>query len=161
MSVADASPRSTKEIKVMKRHATAIWKGALADGKGSLDTQSGALSANPYSFKGRFQDEAGKSGTNPEELLAAAHAGCFAMQLSHFLAEHGTPAEELNAKAVVTVQEASGGGFEITESALTLTGKVPGISEDEFHKLANQAKESCPLSKALGAIKVTLDARLG
>ena len=144
----------------MKRHATAIWQGALADGRGTLDTQSGALSSTAYSFKGRFQDESGKSGTNPEELLAAAHAGCFAMQLSHFLAEHGTPAEKLEAKSVVNVQEASGGGFEITESALTLTAHVPGISAEDFQKLANQAKESCPLSKALGAIKVTLDAQL-
>ncbi len=120
----------------MKRHATAIWQGALADGRGTLDTQSGALSATAYSFKGRFQDESGKSGTNPEELLAAAHAGCFAMQLSHFLAEHGTPAEKLEAKSVVNVQEASGGGFEITESALTLTARVPGISPEDFQKLA-------------------------
>ena len=144
----------------MKRHATAVWKGALADGKGTLDTQSGALKGNPYSFNSRFEDESGKSATNPEELIAAAHAGCFAMQLSHFLAEHGTPAEKLEAKAVVTVQEASGGGFEITGSALTLTGTVPGISEDDFQKLAKQAKETCPVSKAYGAIKVTLDAKL-
>lgn len=145
----------------MKRHATAIWKGALADGNGTLDTQSGALASNAYSFKGRFQDEEGKAGTNPEELMAAAHAGCFAMQLSHFLAENGTPAEELTAKAVVSVEEAAGGGFEITGSALSLTGKVPGISEGDFADLATKAKEGCPVSKALGAIKVTLDARLG
>lgn len=144
----------------MKRHATATWQGALADGKGSLESQSGTLSSTPYSFKARFQDESGKSGTNPEELMAAAHAGCFAMQLSHFLAENGTPAEKLEAKAVVNVQEAAGGGFEITESALTLTGTVPGISEDDFQSLANKAKENCPVSKAYGAIKVTLDARL-
>ncbi|WP_099866943.1 OsmC family protein [Pararhizobium haloflavum] len=144
----------------MKRHATAKWQGALGDGKGSIDSQSGALSATPYSFKARFEDESGKAGTNPEELMAAAHAGCFAMQLSHFLAENGTPAEELDAKAVVNVQEASAGGFEITESALTLTGKVPGISEEDFKKLANQAKENCPVSKAYGSIKVTLDAKL-
>lgn len=144
----------------MKRHGTAVWKGALADGKGTLDTQSGAFKQAPYSFEGRFKDESGTSGTNPEELMAAAHAGCFAMQLSHFLAEHGTPAEKLEAKAVVTVQEASGGGFEITGSALTLTGTVPGISEDDFQKLAKQAKETCPVSKAYGAIEVTLDAKL-
>jgi lipoyl-dependent peroxiredoxin len=145
----------------MKRHANAIWQGALVDGRGTLDTQSGAFSKTPYSFKGRFQDEEGKSGTNPEELMAAAHAGCFAMQLSHFLAENGTPADKLDAKAVVNVQEAAGGGFEITESALTLVGHVPGISEDDFQRLAKQAKDSCPVSKAYGAIKVTLDAKLG
>ena len=144
----------------MHRQATAVWKGSLTEGSGSLETQSGAFSGTPYSFKGRFQDESGKSGTNPEELIAAAHAGCFAMQLSHFLAENGTPAEELDAKAVVTYGPAADGGFEITESALTLTGKVPGIDAAKFKELAEQAKAGCPVSKALGAIKVTLDARL-
>ena len=87
----------------MDRHATAVWKGALKDGSGTLDSQSGAIAKLPYSFKGRFEDESGKSGTNPEELIAAAHAGCYAMQLSHFLAENGTPAEKLEARAVVTL----------------------------------------------------------
>ncbi|MGN6549096.1 MAG: OsmC family protein [Pararhizobium sp.] len=144
----------------MKRYATAVWQGALADGSGKIDTQSGALKDAPYSFKGRFQDEAGRSGTNPEELIAAAHAGCFAMQLSHFLAENGTPATKLEARAVVTVQEAPGGGFEITKSALELTGTVPGIQEETFIRIAREAKEGCPVSKALGAIEVTLDVRL-
>ncbi len=116
----------------MNRHATAVWKGTLTEGSGTLDVQSGAFSKQPYSFKGRFQDESGKSGTNPEELIAAAHAGCFAMQLSHFLAENGTPASELNAEAVVTYGPAAGGGFEITESALKLTGKVPGIVKSSW-----------------------------
>ena len=80
----------------MKRHATAHWSGNLADGKGSLTTQSGALTDHAYSFKARFEDESGTSGTNPEELLAAAHAGCFTMQLSHLLAENGTPAADLD-----------------------------------------------------------------
>lgn len=145
----------------MNRTATAIWKGSLTEGGGTLDTQSGAFDKQPYSFKGRFQDENGKSGTNPEELIAAAHAGCFAMQLSHFLAENGTPADELNAKAVVTYGPAAGGGFEISESALTLVGKVPGIDENKFKELADKAKAGCPVSKALGAIKVSLDAKLG
>ena len=144
----------------MKRHATAVWQGTLPEGNGTLNTQSGAFSATPYSFKGRFQDEEGKSGTNPEELMAAAHAGCFAMQLSHFLAGNETPADKLEVKAVVNLQEAAGGGFEITESALSLTGYVPGISEDDFQKFAAQAKEQCPVSKAFAAIKVTLDAKL-
>lgn len=143
----------------MKRHATANWSGALADGKGTLDTQSGALTAHGYSFKSRFEDESGKSGTNPEELLAAAHAGCFAMQLSHFLAENGTPADNLEAKAVVTVEQVED-GFEDKSSALQLTGKVPGIEDAKFQELAKKAKEGCPISKALGAIEVTLDARL-
>ncbi|MEP9397524.1 OsmC family protein [Mesorhizobium sp. KR2-14] len=144
----------------MHRQATAVWKGSLTEGSGTLETQSGAFSGTPYSFKGRFQDESGKSGTNPEELIAAAHAGCFAMQLSHFLAENGTPAEELDAKAVVTYGPAADGGFEITESALALTGKVPGIDAAKFKELAEQAKAGCPVSKALGAIKITLEARL-
>jgi osmotically inducible protein OsmC len=145
----------------MHRQATAIWKGTLTEGSGTLETQSGALAGIPYSFKGRFQDESGKSGTNPEELIAAAHAGCFAMQLSHFLAENGTPAEKLDAKALVTYGPAAGGGFEITESAITLVGAVPGIDAGKFKELADKAKASCPVSKALGAIKVSLDARLG
>lgn len=144
----------------MNRTANAVWKGSLTEGSGTLDTQSGAFNGQPYSFKGRFQDESGKSGTNPEELIAAAHAGCFAMQLSHFLAENGTPAAELNAKAVVTYGPAAGGGFEITESAITLVGKVPGIDEGKFKELADQAKAGCPVSKALGAIKISLNASL-
>lgn len=145
----------------MKRHATAIWKGALADGAGTLDMQSGVFAGQPYSAKGRFQDESGKSGTNPEELIAAAHAGCFAMQLSHFLAENGTPPDKLDAHAVVTFGPAAGGGFAITQSAITLKGSVPGIDEAKFMELATRAKETCPVSKALGAIEVTLDAGLG
>ena len=140
----------------MDRHATAIWQGNLKEGSGTRDTQSGVLSANPYSFKARFEDESGKSATNPEELLAASHAGCFAMQLSHFLAENGTPADRLEAKAVVTLIPGTG----ITGSALTLTASVPGLDDAKFQELAQKAKEGCPISKALGAINVTLDARL-
>ncbi|WP_394888081.1 OsmC family protein [Mesorhizobium sp. AaZ16] len=141
----------------MDRHATAVWKGALKDGSGTLNSQSGAIAKLPYSFKGRFEDESGKSGTNPEELIAAAHAGCYAMQLSHFLAENGTPAENLDAKAVVTLVPGTG----ITGSALTLVGTVPGIDEAKFKELAEKAKAECPVSKALGAINVSLNARLG
>lgn len=141
----------------MDRHATAVWKGALKDGSGTLDSQSGAIAKLPYSFKGRFEDESGKSGTNPEELIAAAHAGCYAMQLSHFLAENGTPPEKLDAEAVVTLIPGTG----ITGSALTVVGTVPGIDEAKFKELADKAKTECPVSKALGAIKVSLDARLG
>jgi osmotically inducible protein OsmC len=140
----------------MDRHATAVWKGDLKEGTGTLDTQSGAMSAQPYSFKMRFEDESGKSGTNPEELIAAAHAGCFAMQLSHFLAENGTPAERLEAKAVVTLVPGTG----ITGSALKLTGTVPGIDAAKFKEIAEKAKEGCPVSKALGVIDVTLEATL-
>ena len=145
----------------MNRHATAVWKGSAAEGSGTLDTQSGAFAAQPYSFKGRFKDESGKSGTNPEELIAAAHAGCFAMALSHMLSENGTPPEKLDVKAVVTYGPAAGGGFEITESALTLNGSVPGIDEAKFKELAEKAKAGCPVSKALGAIKVSLQTSFG
>src|SRR5690606_40903938 len=141
----------------MDRHATAVWQGNLKEGSGTIDTQSGALSQKPYSFKARFEDERGETGTNPEELIAAAHAGCFAMQLSHFLAENGTPAEKLEAKATVTLVPGTG----ITRSALTLRGNVPGIDDAKFQELADKAKKGCPVSQALGAIEVTLEARLG
>jgi len=140
----------------MDRTATAVWKGNLKEGAGTLDSQSGVLKATPYSFKMRFEDESGKSGTNPEELIAAAHAGCFAMQLSHFLAENGTPAAELTATAAVKLIPGTG----ITESNITLVGNVPGIDNAKFQELAAKAKEGCPVSKALGAIKVGLDAKL-
>lgn len=143
----------------MKRHATAVWKGSLKDGSGTLTSQSGAFNDTPYSFKGRFQDESGQSGTNPEELIAAAHAGCFVMALSNMLAENGTPPEKLEAKAEVSLQAADGGGFDLTQSALTLVGTVPGLDEKAFVEIAEKAKNGCPVSKALGAIKVTLDAR--
>ncbi|MBX9457453.1 MAG: OsmC family protein [Rhizobium sp.] len=144
----------------MKRRATAIWQGALADGTGNLTSQSGALSSLPYSFKGRFQDESGQSGTNPEELIAAAHAGCFAMQLSHFLAENGTPATKLDATATVDL-DTSDGGATIKSSTIELVGTVPGIDEAKFKELADKAKAGCPVSRALGAIEVSLNARLG
>jgi osmotically inducible protein OsmC len=140
----------------MKRTATANWSGSLKEGTGTLDMQSGVFSGQPYTFKGRFEDESGRSGTNPEELIAAAHAGCFAMQLSHFLAENGTPADNLNVTAAVELIPGTG----ITGSALTLSAKVPGIDQAKFSELAEKAKSGCPVSKALGAIKITLDARL-
>jgi osmotically inducible protein OsmC len=140
----------------MDRHANAVWKGNLKEGAGTLDLQSGVFSKQPYSFKGRFEDESGKTGTNPEELIAAAHAGCFAMQFSHFLAENGTPADNLDATAVVTLTPGTG----ITGSALTVVGKVPGIDTAKFKELAEKAKGECPVSRALGAIKITLDAKL-
>ena len=127
------------------------------EGKGTLDTQSGAFKAQPYTFKGRFVDESGRSGTNPEELIAAAHAGCYAMQLSHFLAENGTPATNLNVTAAVELIPGTG----ITGSALTLEGHVPGIDAAKFTELAEKAKAECPVSKTLGAINVTLSAKLG
>lgn len=144
----------------MKRRANAIWQGNLTEGTGTLSSQSGALSNLPYSFKARFQDESGTSGTNPEELIAAAHAGCFAMQLSHFLAENGTPATKLDATATIDL-DMSGGGATIKSSTIELVGTVPGIDDAKFKELADKAKAGCPVSRALGAIEVNLNARLG
>ena len=140
----------------MKRHAKAVWQGGLRDGKGSIDMQSGAMKGHGYSFDARFVDEEGRSGTNPEELLAAAHAGCFAMQLSHFLAENGTPATSLEATATVELVAGTG----ITGSHLALRANVPGISKEKFDELAARAKEECPVSRALGAINLTLQGEL-
>jgi osmotically inducible protein OsmC len=144
----------------MKRTAKAQWSGALKDGKGTISLQSGAFKDQPYTFKMRFEDESGKSGTNPEELIAAAHASCFTMQLSHFLAEAGHPAAKLTTDAEVTIGPVEGKGNTITKSALTLRGNVPGMSEAQFLEQANKAKAGCPVSRALGAIEITLDAKL-
>ncbi len=144
----------------MKRNATAHWEGNLRDGAGKLGTQSGALDHQPYSFKARFEDESGKSGTNPEELLAAAHAGCFTMQLAHLLAEDGHPADRLETTATVSVDPKEGGGFKITGSALKLQASVPGIQPDVFDAIAGKAKSGCPVSVALGAIEITLESTL-
>ena len=141
----------------MKRHASALWQGDLPSGTGTMSVQSGAFKELPFSFKTRFGDE---PGTNPEELIGAAHAGCYAMQLSHFLAEAGHPAKKLDVSAEVTVGPVPSGGQAISKSALTLRGDVPGMSEAQFLEQANKAKTGCPVSKALGAIEITLDAKL-
>ena len=143
----------------MKRTAQAVWSGGLKDGKGSISMQSGVLKDSPYTFKARFEDESGKSATNPEELIAAAHASCFTMQLSFFLQEAGHPAAKLTTQSEVTVGPVEGKGNTISKSALTLRGDVPGMSEEQFLELANKAKASCPVSRALGAIEITLDAK--
>ena len=140
----------------MKRTATAHWTGTLKEGNGTLKSMSGALSGLPYTFRGRFVDESGQSGTNPEELIGAAHAGCFAMQFAAFLADNGTTAESLDVTASVELIPGTG----ITGSALSVEGKVPGIDEAKFKELAERAKAECPVSRALGAINVTLEARL-
>ena len=136
--------------------ATATWEGALRNGKGQFKAKSGSFQGS-YSFSTRFE---GAKGTNPEELIAAAHASCFAMQLSHFLAEAGHPAAKLATDAEVTIGPVPSGGQAISKSALTLRGNVPGMSEAQFIELANKAKAGCPVSKALGAIEITLDAKL-
>lgn len=140
----------------MKRHASAIWKGAIKEGKGTVTVQSGVLSDYPYSAFTRFEDETGRAGTNPEELIAAAHASCFAMQLSAFLTKEGHPPEELSVEAVVEVIPGEG----IKGSSLTLDAKVPGISAEKFQEQAEKARTGCPVSKALGAIEINLQSRL-
>lgn len=140
----------------MKRTATAHWTGTLKEGNGTLSSMSGALTGLPYTYKGRFVDESGQSGTNPEELIGAAHAGCFAMQFSAFLADNGTTAESLDVTATVELIPGTG----IVGSALSVEGNVPGIDEAKFQELAEKAKAECPVSRALGAINVTLEAKL-
>lgn len=137
----------------MKRNATAVWNGTVKEGKGHLTTQSSTLSQTQYSFNSRFEEG---TGTNPEELLAAAHAGCFTMKLSAELSQAGFTPEELTTKSVITLDPSIG---KITKSELTLTAKVPGISEEEFQKYAKIAEEGCPVSAAFN-FEITLEATL-
>lgn len=138
------------------RTGTAVWRGAGAKGQGALSTQSGALKELPYSFKMRFGDE---PGTNPEELIAAAHSGCFAMALSIALDSAGHPPQELRAQAAVSIDK-QGDGFAITKIALTLEAKVEGIDDATFQRIAGEAKKGCPVSKALSAVAISLEAKL-
>ena len=130
----------------MKRTATSVWKGSGQEGKGTLTTQSGIFKEQPYSFKTRFKNEEGKEGTNPEELIAAAHAGCFNMALSVALGQSGYTPDELRTEAAVSLEK-EGEGFAVTKSVLTLSAKIPNIKQDEFDKIAKGAKENCPISK--------------
>lgn len=139
----------------MKRKASAVWTGGIKDGKGKLTSDSGVLSDTAYSFSTRFENAAG---TNPEELIAAAHAGCFAMALSGQLGEAGLTADRIDATASVTLEK-SDGGFAITKVHLDVSAAVPGADESAFQKAANDAKEGCPVSKVLNAT-ITMDARL-
>lgn len=140
---------------MIKRKSTAVWQGNLKDGKGDLALGSGAFEGQ-YSFTSRFEE--GK-GTNPEELIAAAHAGCFSMALSAELSNAGYTVDEVKTEAVISMDQVDG-GFKILSSKLITTAKVPGISEEEFMKFAEGAKQNCPVSKALGAIELELDATL-
>lgn len=142
----------------MKRTATAKWQGGLKDGKGHLSTQSGAFNDLPYNFRMRFEDESGKSGTNPEELIASAHAGCFSMALSGVIEKAGYTAE--NIQTVCTIQmEKEDKGPTIKTSTLALKAKVPGMDKDGFLKAANDAKENCPISRLLNC-EIKLEAEL-
>lgn len=139
----------------MKKKASAEWKGDLKTGKGVISTESGALSNAPYGFKTRFENS---PGTNPEELLGAAHAGCFSMALSNILGEAGLKADSIQTEAVVTLDQADG-GFAITAVHLTVVAKVPGTDAKAFEEAANKAKAGCPVSKVLRA-NITMDAKL-
>lgn len=139
----------------MIRKAKAVWQGTGRDGSGALTTGSGVLSSSPYGFKTRFEDA---PGTNPEELIAAAHAGCFTMALAFQLQTAGFTPDELTTEAAISL-DSKDGGFTITKSALTLTAKVPGLDQATFDKLAGVAEKNCPVSKLLNA-EITLDATL-
>ena len=139
----------------MIRKAKAVWRGTGRDGSGDLSTNSGVLAKTPYSFKTRFENE---KGTNPEELIAAAHAGCFTMALAFQLQAAGFTPTELSTEAAVTL-EPEGQGFRISRSALTLRAQVPKLDEAAFTRIASDAEKNCPVSKALNAA-ITLDAKL-
>lgn len=135
----------------MKRNATAVWNGTGKDGKGNITTQSGVLEATQYSFGSRFEEGIG---TNPEELIAAAHSGCFTMKLAFNLQAAGFAADELKTKCEIVLEDGT-----ITESNLTLTAKVEGISEEKFDELVKDAETNCPISKLLNT-KITVTSTL-
>lgn len=135
----------------MTRHATAVWQGSGKDGKGTLSTQSTVLNKTQYSYKSRFEDG---PGTNPEELIAAAHAGCFTMKLSFVLQEGGFTADQIETKCDVTLADGT-----ITKSHLTVTAKIPNISKDKFEEAAKEAKANCPVSKLLNT-DISMEATL-
>jgi osmotically inducible protein OsmC len=139
----------------MIKKASAVWKGNLKDGIGSISTESGVLRDAPYGFKARFEN--GK-GTNPEELIGAAHAGCFSMALSKMLGDAGLTPERIETQAAVTLDKV-GEGFEVTASHLSVVAKIPGADQAKFEEIANKAKAGCPVSKVLKA-KITMDAKL-
>jgi lipoyl-dependent peroxiredoxin len=139
----------------MKTYGSAAWEGGIKDGKGAITTRSGALKDYPYGFASRFE---GKPGTNPEELIGAAHAGCFTMALSLILGEAHLTAEHMETRADVALEQVPD-GFAITAVHLTLKARIPGADQATFEELAGKAKAGCPVSKLLNA-KITLDATL-
>lgn len=140
----------------MDRSANAVWHGGLKDGKGTLSTQSGTLKEAQYSFSTRFENGVG---TNPEELIAAAHAGCFTMALSAQLTDAKMVPDTLETTAVVTMEKTDDGPT-VTKIHLTTKAKVPGAEKEKFDELAKKAKEGCPISRLLKAAEITLDAQL-
>ncbi len=144
----------------LKRTSTAVWHGTGPKGNGTLTTLSGALKDQPYSAAMRFQSEDGRAGTNPEELIAAAHAGCFTMALSFQLTNAGHEPTELRTVATVSIEKQDV-GWTITNIQLDVTGKVPGVSAEQFQTLADNAKKGCPISRALQATPISMTAKLG
>ena len=140
----------------MNRKASARWNGSLKEGKGTISTDTGVLRDTPYSFSTRFENE---PGTNPEELIAAAHAGCFSMALSGQLTTAGTPPESVDTTATVTLEKTDA-GFTVTKVHLDVRAKVPGADQAAFETAANNAKTGCPISRLLKA-EITMDAKLG
>jgi osmotically inducible protein OsmC len=140
----------------MKRNATAVWSGNLKSGKGSLSSDSGVLKETPYSFSTRFE---GAPGTNPEELIAAAHAGCFTMALSAALQGAGFTADRLQTTATLSLENVPATSWTITSVHLTTVAKIPGITPEKFAEIAAGAKANCPVSRVLKA-EITLDAKL-
>jgi lipoyl-dependent peroxiredoxin len=143
----------------LKRNSTAIWRGKGPTGTGTLSTLSGAFKDQPYSANSRFQSEDGKAGTNPEELIAAAHAGCFTMALSFQLTNAGFDPTELKTVATVSMEKQEP-GWTITNIHLDVEGQVPGVDAAQFQTLADNAKKGCPISRALSATNITMSAKL-
>jgi len=143
----------------LKRSSTAVWHGTGPKGSGTLTTLSGAIKDQPYSAAMRFNSEDGKAGTNPEELIAAAHAGCFTMALSFQLTNAGHEPTELKTDAVVSIEKQDA-GWTVTNIHLDVSGKVPGVSAEQFQTLAENAKKGCPISRALSATPITMTAKL-
>jgi lipoyl-dependent peroxiredoxin len=147
-----------QKMATLKRTAEAIWAGNLAKGAGEITTESNTLSRSSYSFKTRFEQA---PGTNPEELIAAAHAACYSMALAHMLGEKGYASEQIETKAICSLEPQAEGGFKITIMQLRTEGTVPGLDEDTFQNIAQQAEMACPISNALrGSVKIELEAKL-
>ncbi|MBY6089947.1 OsmC family protein [Pseudooceanicola sp. 502str34] len=141
---------------MIRKTGSAKWSGGLKDGKGEISTQSGALTSQPYGFNTRFED---KPGTNPEELIGAAHAGCFSMALSNILGESDLVADEIATKATVMMDKGDA-GFTITKIHLDVTATIPGATAEQFAEAAQTAKENCPVSKVLAGAEITMEAVL-
>lgn len=144
---------------MVKRNASAVWEGGLKDGKGTVSTERGVLKDTPYNFSGRFEE--GTMGTNPEELIGAAHAGCFSMALSGQLGQRDMTPERIETKAAVTLEKTDA-GMSVTTIHLDVTATIPDADKAKFEEAANAAKEGCPISRLLSpGAKITMDARLG